>query len=69
MGRHSKYWPEFRGEAVELVIETSRPIVGGVGAIGMNPGTLETLLDERGGHFASRYRRLGEEQAKRRRRL
>ena len=40
MGRNSKYSPEFRDEAVKLVIETSRPIVEVAREIGVNPGTL-----------------------------
>ena len=55
MGRSSKYSPEFRDEAVKLVIETSRPIVEVAREIGVNAGTL--------GNWVNRYRKehAGEE--------
>ena len=55
MGHNSKYSPEYRDEAVKLVIETSRPIVEVAREIGVNPGTL--------GNWVNRYRKehAGEE--------
>jgi transposase len=35
-----KYSPEYRDEAVRLVIETSRPIATVADELGINPGTL-----------------------------
>jgi transposase len=49
--------PEFRAEAVRLVIETSRPIAQVAKELGINPGTL--------GNWVNTYRRehAGEEPA------
>ncbi len=49
--------PEFRDEAVRLVIETSRPIAQVAKELGINPGTL--------GNWVNAYRRehAGEEPA------
>jgi transposase len=41
--------PEFRAEAVRLVVETSRPIAQVAKELGINPGTL--------GNWVSSYRR------------
>lgn len=49
MGRNSKYSPEFRGEAVKMVIETSRPIAEVARENGINEGTL--------GNWVARYRK------------
>ena len=49
MGRHSKYSPEFRDEAVKMVVETSRPIAEVARENGINEGTL--------GNWVNRYRR------------
>ncbi len=38
--RRRKYSPEFRDEAVKLVLETSRPIVTVADELGINAGTL-----------------------------
>ena len=50
--------PEFREEAVRLVIETSRPIAQVAKELGINPGTL--------GNWVNTYRRehAGEEPAR-----
>ena len=52
-----KFSPEFREEAVRLVIETSRPIAQVAKELGINPGTL--------GNWVNTYRRehAGEEPA------
>jgi len=57
MGRSSKYSPEFRDEAVKMVIETSRPIAEVARENGINEGTL--------GNWVNRYRKqhAGEEPA------
>jgi transposase-like protein len=47
--RNSKYSPEFREEAVKMVIETSRPIVEVARENGINEGTL--------GNWVNRYRK------------
>ena len=47
--RNSKYSPEFREEAVKMVIETSRPIVEVAREHGINEGTL--------GNWVNRYRK------------
>lgn len=49
MGRTSKYSPEFREEAVKMVIETSRPIAEVARENGINEGTL--------GNWGNRYRK------------
>jgi transposase len=38
--RRRKFTPEFRDEAVKMVIETSRPIAEVAGELGINAGTL-----------------------------
>lgn len=40
MGKYRKFTPEYRDEAVRLVIETSRPIAEVAGELGINEGTL-----------------------------
>ena len=47
--RNSRYSPEFRAEAVKMVIETSRPIAEVARENGINEGTL--------GKWVMRYRR------------
>lgn len=47
--RNSKYSPEFREEAVKMVIETSRPIAEVARENGINDGTL--------GNWVNRYRK------------
>ena len=47
--RNSKYSPEFREEAVKMVIETSRPIAEVARETGINDGTL--------GNWVNRYRK------------
>ncbi len=49
MGRYRKFTPEYRCEAVKLVIETSRPIAEGARELGINEGTL--------GNWVNVYRR------------
>ncbi len=46
--RRRKFTPEFRDEAVKMVIETSRPIAVVARDIGVNEGTL--------GNWVSKYR-------------
>ena len=46
--RHRKFTPEFKDEAVKLVIDTSRPIAEVAREIGVNEGTL--------GNWVNRYR-------------
>ncbi len=40
MGKYRKFTPEYRGEAVKLVIERSRPIAEVARELGINEGTL-----------------------------
>lgn len=40
MGRYRKFSPEYRVEAVKMVIETSRPIAAVARDLGINEGTL-----------------------------
>lgn len=40
MGRYRKFSPEYREEAVKMVIETSRPIAEVARGLGINEGTL-----------------------------
>jgi transposase len=40
MGRPSKYTPEFRREALELVRSSGRPLIEVARSLGMNDGTL-----------------------------
>jgi transposase len=46
--RRRKFTPEFKDEAVKLVIDTSRPIAAVAREIGVNEGTL--------GNWVNRYR-------------
>jgi transposase-like protein len=48
MGRYRKFSPEYRMEAVKMVIETSRPIAEVARDLGINEGTL--------GHWVTKYR-------------
>lgn len=49
MAKYKKYSPEFREEAVKLVIDTSRPIAEVARELGMSEGTL--------GNWVNAYRR------------
>ncbi len=49
MGKYRKFTPEYRCEAVRLVIETSRPIAEVARELGVNEGTL--------GNWVNIYRR------------
>ena len=40
MGRYRRFTPEYRAEAVKMVIETSRPIAEVARDLGINEGTL-----------------------------
>ena len=40
MGKYRKFTPEYRAEAVKMVIETSRPIAEVARDLGINEGTL-----------------------------
>ena len=46
MGRSSKYSPEFRDEAVKMVIETSRPIAHVARENGISEGTLSNWVNK-----------------------
>ncbi len=46
--RRRKFTPEFKAEAVKMVIETSRPVAEVAREIGVNEGTL--------GHWVNKYR-------------
>ena len=48
MSRYRKFTPEYRAEAVKLVIETSRPIAEVARDLGINEGTL--------GNWVTKYR-------------
>ena len=48
MSRYRKFTPEYRSEAVKMVIETSRPIAEVARDLGLNEGTL--------GHWVTKYR-------------
>lgn len=48
MGRYRKFSPEYRDEAVKMVIETSRPIADVARDLGINEGTL--------GNWVNKYR-------------
>ncbi len=48
MGKYRKFTPEYRDEAVKLVIETSRPIAEVARELGINDGTL--------GNWIAKYR-------------
>ncbi len=43
MGKYRKFTPEYRDEAVKLVIETSRPIAEVARELGINDGTIGQL--------------------------
>jgi transposase len=49
MGRYRKFSPEYRDEAVKMVIETGRPIAEVARDLGINEGTL--------GNWVTQYRR------------
>lgn len=49
MGRYRKFTPEYRDEAVKLVIENGRPIADVARELGLNEGTL--------GNWVNKYRR------------
>ncbi|MGH3896797.1 MAG: transposase, partial [Pseudonocardiaceae bacterium] len=44
--KYRKFSPEFRGEAVRLVIENSRPIVQVARELGVNDGTLGNWVNQ-----------------------
>ncbi len=48
MGKYRKFTPEYRTEAVKMVIETSRPIAEVARDLGINEGTL--------GNWVAKYR-------------
>lgn len=48
MGKYKKYTPEYRDEAVRLVIDSSRPIAEVARELGLNEGTL--------GNWVNKYR-------------
>jgi transposase len=48
VGKYRKFTPEYRDEAVKLVIETSRPIAEVARELGINEGTL--------GNWVNKYR-------------
>ena len=48
MGKYKKYTPEYRDEAVRLVIDSSRPIAEVARELGLNEGTL--------GNWFTKYR-------------
>ena len=48
MGKYRKFSPEYRAEAVKMVIETSRPIAEVARDLGINEGTL--------GNWVTKYR-------------
>ena len=48
MGKYRKFTPEYRDEAVKLVIETSRPIAEVARELGVHEGTL--------GNWVAKYR-------------
>ncbi len=49
MGKYRKFTPEYRAEAVKLVVETSQPIAQVARDLGINEGTL--------GNWVNTYRR------------
>ena len=49
MSRYRKFAPEYREEAVNMVIQTKRPIAELARELGINEGTL--------GNWANKYRR------------
>jgi transposase len=54
MGRYRKYTPEYREEAVKMVIEADRPIAAVARDLGINEGTLGNwVLKYRNEHPAS----------------
>ena len=48
MGKYRKFSPEYRNEAVKMVIDTSRPIAEVARDLGINEGTL--------GNWVNKYR-------------
>lgn len=48
MGRYRKFTPEYRDQAVHLVIDTGRPIAAVARELGINEGTL--------GNWVNKYR-------------
>ena len=46
MGKRQRFSPEFREQAVRLVVETSRPIVEVGRELGVNPGTLANWVNK-----------------------
>ena len=45
-GRPSKYRPEFRRDAVAMVLDESRPIAEVARSLGVNPGTLGNWVNQ-----------------------
>jgi transposase len=43
--KRAKFTPEFRSEAVKMVVEGSRPIAQVARELGVNPGTLGNWVD------------------------
>jgi transposase-like protein len=46
MGRYRKFTPEYRAEAVKMVVETSRPIAEVARDLGINDGTLGNWVNQ-----------------------
>lgn len=46
MGKRQRFSPEFREQAVRLVVETSRPIAEVGRELGVNPGTLANWVNK-----------------------
>lgn len=46
MGKYRKFTPEYRDEAVKLVLETSRPIAEVARELGINEGTLGNWVNK-----------------------
>ncbi len=61
MGRYRKFTPEYRDEAVKLVIENGRPIADVARELGLNEGTLGNWVNKyRGEHPVSEELNLPE---------